>query len=385
MLISCGGGGGDNSSSGTDNTTFQLTMGNVTVDSSSVISGVTINVDKGTLDLAIISINLEGTITLGGNNSDKFKLTTTDGKQQLSFVDTNYLVDEIYEVDISAVSNDGQKITYEVKYKIISTDTADNRPLIFYFNAKSIKNNSKGTLTVEEGNNSLATLLLNKKGVIKISGGVDRDFFQLIGEDNNTKLSFSQTIETDSPLDENKNNIYIIEITATDGVGNSIVIAIEYEVINPNYTVKAESIDIIKSASYGPNITDFSLTGNQSNEDGVVILSSLLLNGKYGFSINWDSWIYSNYLYLFFQNTTQEIIQFISIVPDRFSKSLKDNCNYLGNYKYKCANLTIDDSIYYPDEIAPTLTTFNILICDKEYSDSTKKCSLVSLPIELQD
>lgn len=407
MMISCGGGGSTTSSETTTTNsvageTLTLTVGSVTSDKYSTMPRMNTTVTLNGTEVTTISMNIAGEVTLGGDDAKLFQIEESNGQTILALKDSNLASDAngdgVHEVDIQATSTDGQSMTMEMGYQFTSTDSTseekasqevDTTPLVFQIGGKTFENSSvvNYTPTIQEDNiTPTLSLSLNKVGVIEISGGEDRDFFELTGESSDSKqLSLISTLDTSKPLDADGNNVYVVEVTAQDDAGNTYTYIVHYYIIRSDYTVEAQSNNIYNKDS-AVKITSFNMRGNSSNEDGRVVLSASQLGGTFSFDITWDTWTLSEYLAINFENDTQEIIHYIKTPLNSFDESYSVECTYLGSYKFKCGeSIIIDDAQYYPDETPPTNSNFAVTICDKEPSDSSVQCSYIIIPVIFKD
>ncbi|MCA9174961.1 MAG: cadherin domain-containing protein [Planctomycetales bacterium] len=132
--------------------------------------------------------------------------------------------DNVYEVDV--IANDGQGNSTVQSMQITVTAVNDNAPI---FGTPALvtvfENNPIATvLTVTDADAPAQTITLS------INGGADQALFQL----NGNQLEFVTTPDFDAPHDANLDNLYEVEILASDGQGLSTVLVLTVQVLGVN-------------------------------------------------------------------------------------------------------------------------------------------------------
>ncbi len=105
---------------------------------------------------------------------------------------------------------------------------------------------------ISENQKDVHTFTANENVTWSINGGADASSFSI--NETSGKLSFCCTKDYESPVDSNKDNAYIVEITAKDTTGNT-----------SNHTVTVSILDVseplinytINSTYFLPNIKDY--------------------------------------------------------------------------------------------------------------------------------
>ena len=93
-----------------------------------------------------------------------------------------------------------------------------------------------------------------------ITGGADRALFTLTG----AALAFKAAPDFEAPADANKNNVYEVTVTASDGYGGTVVLALKVTVTN---------------ASGTPEFTSSAVQNVAENTTAVVTLAASDPNG----------------------------------------------------------------------------------------------------------
>ena len=114
--------------------------------------------------------------------------------------------DNIYLLDLIATDQDGNATTKEITITI-TDDTIDNAPEF----------TSAATLTIEENTTgTIYTAVANEAVTFSLGEDKDEALFLITSDE----LSFLDVPDFESPLDDNADNVYVLDLIATDADGN---------------------------------------------------------------------------------------------------------------------------------------------------------------------
>ena len=272
--------------------TVMVTVGDVN-DNAPEITEMSYSVDEGTSTVQIMAIDEDGTVAYNsltysisttGNDNGEFSIstdglltfTTTPDYEMARDADTN----NVYEVLVTV--SDGAVGTNDISATVMVTveDVNDNAPEI-----------TEMSYMVNEGTTTVQILARDEDGTVEhnsltfsiSTGGVDDALFRINAEG---ELRFITTPDYEQALDDDRNNIYEVLVTVSDGddpsVGTPDVSAIvmvsvgdvndnEPEITGMNYMVNegtstvqivAEDGDI--SPAYNSLTFSISTTGNDN-------------------------------------------------------------------------------------------------------------------------
>ncbi len=155
-------------------------------------------------------------------------------------LDSNH--DNIYEVQITATFASGQKVVRDLRYQIVNVNEA---PVITSpTNVSITEHTGLKALTVATYDPDQPETLS-----FKISGGNDQNQFTIDAKTGD--LSFRNEPDYESPTDANQDNVYSVEVTVTDAGGLSYA---------KTFIITVQ---------------------NDTNDDGIVLSSKVLLQGAY--------------------------------------------------------------------------------------------------------
>ncbi len=272
-LSACGGGGG-----GSSNVSPIFTSSSGT------------NVSENQLDAGYLptiddpdSTNLSYEIN-GGDDSALFSIDSATGA--LSFLSApdfenpgDLNSDNVYNVQVGVDDGDGGSASQLVNITVTdvggSTDTVNSVP-VFTSNENAV---------VEENNTSTSytAAVTDSDGdsiTFSITGGADQSLFSI----NSTTgvLQFIEDADFETPLDDDSNNIYQIEITADDGNGGLITHSVEITVTD---IVRALAINLTyptAQANLGGEPTQTIVAGKIVDIEGSTVtaddITSLTVN-----------------------------------------------------------------------------------------------------------
>jgi len=359
LLVGCGGGSGGDSTSLQIKPTVSATNDKTVSIGEEVILNATANDSDGNIvsyswkqGSTTISENKSYTYTAAKIGTTTYSITVTD--------------------DDGLTASDEMKVNVTVERLKITVDGTEY--------SESNKRTSK-KVSVESSN--VSEINVSNEVSIAITGGADKDLF--VYEEN--KLKFKQKMDYANPTDSNTDNIYVVKITATDASLKTIEHTLEFTLYDETFMVESQSNKIRNHDNFSAKISSLSFTGTLPSKNGVAILDSTKAGGKFTFDIKWQNWMYSEYVYCFFQNDSQETVESLwEKIPGSFTKSHTRNFTYNAGYKYKSEvyTVTVDDSKYNNANF-PTSTNFYVKICDKKDSEPDVKCDYASIPVEIRN
>ena len=155
----------------------------------------------------------------GGADQAKFSINGTTG--DLTFqaapdyenptdADTN----NVYVVQVTA--NDGAGRTVNQTINVTVTPVNDNDPVITSANTANLAENTTAVLTVTATDADLPAQTMT----YSITGGADQAKFSINGTTG--ALTFSAAPDYENPTDSDANNIYVVQVTASDGAGRTV-------------------------------------------------------------------------------------------------------------------------------------------------------------------
>ncbi len=154
-----------------------------------------------------------------------------------------------YNITVRATSADTSFSTQT--FTIAINGLNDNDPVITSANAANVAENTTAVLTVTATDTDLPAQTLS----FSISGGADAARFTING--NTGQLTFSAAPDYETPTDADANNVYVVQVTASDGAGRTASQTI-------NVTVNdADEFDV------GP-VSDADATANAVAENALV-------------------------------------------------------------------------------------------------------------------
>ncbi len=220
LLSSCGG-GGDSKETKEESLVLplKLTVGNVSIDSTSTLSRATIKISEETVNITTISTNKPATIRAdGGADSDLFVLKDGEdnNSMELAFISrreannpTDSNQDGVYEVDIQAVDEDGQIAIFKVAYKIKLQQALELR----IDNKVVDLTKAHDEISVDVNRSLLMTLSVNNSATITLPNfSPDNKFFELFDNNGTQELRFKSQLHADTPMDSNRDGIYNAEL-----------------------------------------------------------------------------------------------------------------------------------------------------------------------------
>ncbi|MGE0383643.1 MAG: Ig-like domain-containing protein, partial [Gammaproteobacteria bacterium] len=209
-------------SAGTDTVSLTVTPVN---DAPAFTSAATANVAEnstGALALAAADVDLPAqTLTFsitGGADQALFQIS---GGNQLQFKaapdfenPTDAGADNVYDVQLTV--DDGNGGTAVQNVAITVTPVNDNLPAFTSSATPAVNENTAAVVTLAATDSDLPAQTLG----FAITGGADQALFQIVG---GNQLQFKAAPDFESPLDAGANNVYEVQVTASDGAGGSTV------------------------------------------------------------------------------------------------------------------------------------------------------------------
>ncbi|OHY98660.1 cadherin domain-containing protein [Salinicola sp. MIT1003] len=206
------------------------------------------------------------TYTLGGADAAQFTLDTNSGALSFKNVpdfeapaDTNG--DNIYDVTLTA--SDGS-LSSNIQALAISVTNANDAPVFNTSTKASIAENTTAVATLAATDADGGTLTYS------LTGGADQALFAL--DANSGALSFRDAPNFEAPKDSNGNNVYNVEVTASDGQGGDTPLTLAMSVTDVN---EAPTLGGATKASVAENTTGTVHTAAGSDPDGDTLTYTL--------------------------------------------------------------------------------------------------------------
>jgi type IV pilus assembly protein PilY1 len=177
-------------------------------------------------------------------------------------------LDNVYQLDVSATdgtSTANQSITVTV------VDLNDNSPVITSVNTASIDENDTAVLTVT----STDADVVGTGPTYSVSGGVDGTQFSIGAATGN--LIFSSAPDFEAPTDSGTDNVYVLEVSLTDGVF-TVVQEITVTILplsDETPTVASSSAIILEDASYSLSVVDIGFADADNDTLDIITITSL--------------------------------------------------------------------------------------------------------------
>ena len=139
---------------------------------------------------------------------------------------------------MQVTASDGAGRTVNQTINVTVTPVNDNDPLIISANTANVAENSTSVLTVTATDADLPAQTVT----YSITGGADQAKFSINGTTGD--LTFSAAPDYENPTDADTNNIYVVQVTASDGAGRTI-----NQTINVTVTPVNDNDPVITSAN----------------------------------------------------------------------------------------------------------------------------------------
>ncbi|MEM7473566.1 MAG: DUF4347 domain-containing protein [Planctomycetota bacterium] len=231
-------------------------------------------------DADLPSQTISYTIT-GGDDAAKFSIVTASGN--LAFVTapdfetpTDANTDNVYEVEITASDGAGNSTSQLLRVTVDPVN--DNIPIFSSPASASVNENSSTILTVTATDADLPLQSMQ----YSITGGVDAGLFLI--NSSSGALQFASGPDFESPSDANADNIYELEITASDGFGATKVQAMTIAVTDVNESPFIQGPTVVDILEDAP-VQNFDLLTWFGDVDSSDILSfSIQSNSQAGWT-----------------------------------------------------------------------------------------------------
>jgi len=142
----------------------------------------------------------------------------------------------VYVVQVTA--SDGAGRTANQTINVTVTPINDNDPVITSANAANVTENTTAVLTVAATDADLPAQTVT----YSISGGADQAKFTINGTTG--ELTFQAAPDYENPTDADTNNVYVVQVTASDGAGRTA-----NQTINVTVTPINDNDPVITSAN----------------------------------------------------------------------------------------------------------------------------------------
>ncbi|WP_375578499.1 FG-GAP-like repeat-containing protein [Marivirga tractuosa] len=241
-----------------------VTVLDVDEDGPTITSPATESVEEnvtGTVYTATADVS--ATFSLGSSKDEALFNISTDAislKSAPNFeIPEDANEDNVYELDLIATDGDGFTTTKAITITV--TDLDEIAPVITSDAAVSIAENVTGTVYTATADETVTFNLGNSK---------DEALFNL----STDEISFNNSPDFETPLDANEDNIYELDITATDEAGNT--------------TTKAISITVTDVDEPGPVITSPASETIEENVTGTVYTATADVSATFSLGDNKD-------------------------------------------------------------------------------------------------
>ena len=232
----------------TTNQTINVTVTPVNDNDPVITSANTANVAENTTSVLTVTATdadlpaqtLTYSIT-GGADQAKFSINGTTGDLTFSAAPdyenpTDADTNNVYVVQVTASDGAGRTVNQTINVTV--TPVNDNDPLITSANTADVTENSTSVLTVTAKDADLPAQTLT----YSITGGADQAKFSINGTTGD--LTFSAAPDYENPTDSDTNNVYVVQVTASDGAGRTT-----NQTINVTVTPVNDNDPVITSAN----------------------------------------------------------------------------------------------------------------------------------------
>ena len=211
---------------------------------------------SGATSVHTFSANETVTWSVSGTDASLFNMNPTTG--ELQFASGGACVspndpglDNLYSVRVTATDAGGNTPAQDVTLTCPSTPSDTAAPVITGPDgAGGSTTGATAAITVDENQTAVATLAANETVTWSLSGGADQTLFSI--DQNTGVITFSAAPDYEVATDNDTNNDYVVEITATDTAGN---------LTTQTLTVTVADVDEIVPAITGPDGAGGSTTG----------------------------------------------------------------------------------------------------------------------------
>lgn len=272
-----------------------ITVLNV-IESLSFISSSEASVSENTTAAYEAIASADGTITyaISGAGADDALFNIDAPTGEVTFNDQPDFekpqdkdLDNIYELSLLASDSDGNSVALTTN--VIVTDVDENIPVFVSEISVDVFENVTGV--------AFQAVATDESSVTYgfVEGGIDNDNFTIVSETG--EVSFLKIPDFENPVDSNEDNEYVIQIKATDALGNVSHQELRIEVedvdeLSPvfisdasvNYLENGTGLVYLAVATDNSAIT-YALTGNGTDDDLFEITSS---TGKVNFKASPD-------------------------------------------------------------------------------------------------
>ena len=199
----------------------------------------------------------------GGADAGKFKIDPSTGA--LTFITapdyetpTDADKDNVYRVEITATDANNETATQAIAVTVL--DLVDTKPVITGPDGASVEGNL--AISVPEDQAEVTTFTSSRPVTWQITGGVDRALFKI---DSDGALAFIQAPDYEAPTDADANNVYVLEISASDGNNLDAIVTV---------AVTVEDLDDSKPQITGPDGVAGAASSRISLPEGLTDVTS---------------------------------------------------------------------------------------------------------------
>jgi 3-isopropylmalate dehydratase small subunit len=198
-------------------------------------------------------VDVAATFSLGSSKDEALFTLSTDAISFISAPDFEMPLDantdNVYLVDVIATDGDGNSTTKAITITV--TDLDEVAPIF----------TSVATATVEENVTGIVyTAVVDEEATFSLGSSKDEALFTLATD----AISFINSPDFEVPVDDNTDNVYLVDVIATDGEGNSTTQAITITVTDLDEV--APIITSATTATVEENVTGVVYTGTADEE-----------------------------------------------------------------------------------------------------------------------
>ncbi|MGB3468416.1 MAG: hypothetical protein WBA74_24235, partial [Cyclobacteriaceae bacterium] len=222
----------------------------------SITSDASASLEENTLGFFYTaSADEPATFSLGSSKDEALFMIANDN--QVRFIDSpdfedplDANTDNIYVIDLIATDESDNSSTLEISFTVQDID--DTAPNII---------SDVSVLVVENDTEFSYMILADENAIFSLGSSKDEALFTLT---NDNEIRFATTPDFENPLDTDADNIYAIDLTATDNAGNNTTLEVTFLVSDADET--APTITSATSVTLDENNAGFvyNATANES-------------------------------------------------------------------------------------------------------------------------
>jgi VCBS repeat-containing protein len=212
-------------------------------------------------------------------------------------------LDNVYQVSVTA--SDGLGGSTVQNLAVTVTAVNDNNPLFTSTATPSVAENTAAVVTLAATDADLAAQPVS----FAISGGADQNRFQIIG---GNQLQFVTAPDFENPTDVGANNVYNVDVTASDGLGGSTVqnLTVTVTDVNEAPVVNAATFTVAENSANGTAVGTVIAADPDAGQTATLSYSITSGNTNNGFAIDANTGVITvaNSAALDFETTPQFLL-----------------------------------------------------------------------------